>query len=131
MTRQQAIAIGQNHGALHRILQLAHVAGPRMRHQHRQRLWRQGHLLADIAGDALDKVEREARDVFLALTQRRNRHREDRQPEIQVLTELTGRDGLSQHPIGGGDNADVDLDRRIAAKPLDALGLDRAQHLRL
>ena len=81
--------------------------------------------------DALDEVMRQLRDVLLALAQRRNRDREHRQAEIQVLAELPRRHRLPQHAVGGGDNADVDLDRSVAAEPLDALGLDGAQHLGL
>jgi hypothetical protein len=49
MPRQQSIAVGQDHRAFDRILQLADVAGPGVLRQHRQHLGRDRQLLADVA----------------------------------------------------------------------------------
>ena len=115
VTRQQPLAVGENHRALHGVLQLADVARPGVFDQHRQRFGRERHLLADVARDALDEMMRELRDVFLAIAQRRNRDRKHRQPEIEVLAELARRHRLPQHAVRRRDDADVD--RESSALP--------------
>jgi len=67
VSRHQPFAIGENHRALNRILQLAHIARPRMRDEHREGFTRQRHLLANVAGDPLDEVMRQLRNVLLPI----------------------------------------------------------------
>ena len=52
-------------------------------------------------------------------------------PEIEILAKLAGSHGLTQQPVGRRHDANVHGDGAVAAEPLDALGLDRAQHLGL
>jgi hypothetical protein len=50
---------------------------------------------------------------------------------VEILAELTGRDGLAQVAVGGGHQAQVDVDQRGAAHAADLVLLQRAQQLDL
>ena len=49
----------------------------------------------------------------------------------QVLAEASLGDELLEVGVGGGDDADVDLDRVRLAERMDLVGLEEAQQLRL
>ena len=65
------------------------------------------------------------------LAQRRNRDRKHRQPEVQILAVLARRDRRLQVAVRRRDDPHVDLKRRRAADPLEALLFERAQNLGL
>ena len=65
------------------------------------------------------------------LAERRELDREDVEPVVEVLAERLLADGLEQVAVGGGDDADVDLDRRRAADPLELALLEDAEQLGL
>src|SRR5262249_8473811 len=88
-------------------------------------------LLVQIAAEALDEMPCEHRDVVRTVAKRRDRDREHRQTEIEILAVMPGRDRRLQGPVRGGDDAHVDLDGRRAADALEPLLLERAKNFRL
>ena len=126
------IAVGQDYRPLDAVLELAHVAGPRIGAHLVFRGRRQDQRLpVQIAAVFVDEVAGERGDVVRPLPERRDGDGEYRQTEVQVLAVLSGRNGGFQIAIGGCDNAHVHLQRRGAAHALEALLLERAQNLRL
>ena len=79
----------QDDRPLDAVLQLADVAGPRVRAQLVERRWRQRQRgLFRSRQNLSTKCRARISDVVAALAQRRDRDREDRQPEVEVLAEL-------------------------------------------
>src|SRR5262249_40610003 len=70
-------------------------------------------------------------NVFLALPQWRQRDGEDAEAIVEVLAERLLSDCLEQIAVGGGQDADIDLDRRAAAYPAGFAALQDAQQLDL
>src|SRR5207244_10341740 len=64
-------------------------------------------------------------------TQRRDLNAHDVQAIKQIFAKLLRRDRLLQRFVGRGDNADIRLDRLVAANALERSGLQHAQNLRL
>ena len=78
MARVNRVALRQNHRALDAVLQLTHVARPRIGLQLvDRRPERASALLVEIATELLDEVPRQDEDVITALAQRRNLDRKD------------------------------------------------------
>src|SRR5688572_20348511 len=78
-----------------------------------------------------DERLNQQRQVFLALAQRRQLHREDVQPVEQILAQLPALDRLDRHDVGGGDDPHVD---RLLGAPAEAPErplLEYAQQLHL
>ncbi|MBP1637187.1 MAG: hypothetical protein H6Q10_3761 [Acidobacteria bacterium] len=114
-----------HHQPLEHVLQLAHVPGPRVLEQGRQRL--RGHrarrvrpLAAEVGEEVLDQ----RRDVLLALAQGRDVQVNDVQAVVEILPERPLRDHLGQVPVGRGDHPDVHHAGR-------AVGADLLQFARL
>ena len=74
---------------------------------------------------------REQRDVFAACAQRRQVDRDDVEAVVEVFAEAALADGLAKVDVGGGDDADVDLDLVDSAEVHEALVLEDAQDLGL
>ena len=81
-------------------------------------------------GRRREKVLGERDDVGEAVTERRQRDRDDADPVVEVLAEASVADGGRQVAVGGGDDPDVDRDGAAADRGHDAL-LQRAQQLGL
>jgi hypothetical protein len=62
---------------------------------------------------------------------RRHRDRHHVEPVVEVLAEFLARDRLFEVLVGGGDQANVDLDRARSAEPLELTLLQHAQDLGL
>ena len=88
-------------------------------------------LLAELRVVAAQEERRERRDVLDALAQRRQRDRDHAQAEVEVLAEPAFLHRLVEVDVGGGDQAEVGLDRAGAADALDLALLNRAQQLGL
>ena len=109
---------------LDHVLQLAHVARPRILLQDLHRLGRHGAGTARAA----DGAAHQRRDVFLALAQRRHVQVHDLDAIEQVLAERPLLHHRVQIAIGGRDDADVDARRqRIGADLLNLSVLQEAQ----
>ena len=77
------------------------------------------------------KCAGEQRDVGRALAQRRHLEGDDVEPVVEVLAELPLRDHLLEVAVGRRDDADVDVDRLVAADALELALLQEAQQLHL
>src|SRR5262249_39334838 len=91
-----AVAPGQDGRALDRILELAHVARPRVAEQPLDRLGRESQLAAELAARAGEEVLGEGRDVLAAIAERRQDHLDDVQPVEEVLAEAALREQRRQ-----------------------------------
>ena len=114
------------------VVELAHVALPGQRHEQLQ-----GgavgafEALLQLAVVDADEVLDQRRDVLAPLAQRRDLDVDDVEAVVEVVAELARLDLAPQVAVGGGDDADVDLDRRRGADRQDLLRLDGAQQLDL
>ena len=125
-------ALGQQHGALDGVLELADVAGPLIAHEELQRVRLEpDDLLLQLTRESTDEEVGQLGDVVLALAQRRHLHRHDVEPVVQVLAELAGLDHRRQIAVGRGNQSNVHLDRPRAAEPLELVLLQHAQDLGL
>ncbi len=119
-----------HHRALHDVLQLAHVPRPVVTDQAIERVGRDA-ALAELAGVLGQEVLDQQRNVAPPLAQRRQVQGDDVEPIVEVLAELPlAHQGL-EVAVGGGQHADVDANRLVAAEPLDRPLLQRAQQLGL
>src|SRR5213075_1677783 len=85
----------KNHRPLDYVLQLTHIARPRMRVQRREAsLGNSNHVNAVFARETLPELLREQRDVGLSFAQRCNQNRHNIQPEIKVLAEFFALDAF-------------------------------------
>src|SRR6266699_2008503 len=73
----------------------------------------------------------EQRQVLDPLAQRREHDRDDVQAVVEVLAEAPRLHLGLEVLVGGGEDADVDLERAVAAHPLELALLEHAQDLRL
>src|SRR5689334_7349590 len=77
------------------------------------------------------EMARQLDDVLAALAQRRQPDRHDVEAIEQILAELALADGLAQIAMGGGDDADIGLDRNPPADSGELALLEDAQQPRL
>ena len=125
-------ALADQHRALDAVLQLAHVAGPVVAHEHVDGGGGDAADVLAVGGRVLlHEVIGQERHVRPALAQRRQVDVEDVQPVIEVLAEDAGLHRGLQVLVGGRDQADVDLDGPHPAQPLDLPLLEDAQQLHL
>ena len=88
-------------------------------------------LLAEARVVAAQEELGELREVLGALAQRRQLDRDDVEPVVEVLAEPAFLHRLLEVDVGGGDQAELGLDRLGAADALDLAFLNRAQQLGL
>jgi hypothetical protein len=124
-------AVGQRGGALDDVAHLADVAGPGVGQHRVHRVGAERHLHAAPAGDVAQEVVGQPGDVLAALAHRRQLDVDHAQAEVQIFAEAAAVDLLAQVAVGRGQDPDVDLDRAIAADPLDLALLEHPQQLRL
>ena len=74
---------------------------------------------------------RERQDVLAARAQRLDCDRDDVEPEVEVLAEAAGGDGIAEVAVGGGHHAHVDVPRLRRAHSLHLAVLEHAQQLGL
>ena len=118
--------------ALYEIAQLAHIAGPSVLDQQRQRVGGDAVKLAIVPCRKLGhEAPHEQRDVVAALAQRRQINTEHVQPIEQVRAKAALFDMLAQWTVGGGHDAHIDRDRRATTYPRDFTLLEHAQQLHL
>src|SRR4051812_28408359 len=123
---------GDQHGALDRVLELAHVAGPAVAdqqviHRRRQRL----DVLLVALPELVEEIVAEQRDVLGALAQRRDAQRDRVDAEVEILAQPPVAQRGIEIDVGGADQAEVDMHDPVAAdRPVLAL-LENAQQLGL
>src|SRR5262249_14372048 len=126
------LAARQDHGSLHEILEFTDVAGPVPSRQslHCSRRNRFDGLL-HFLGELLDEMADEQRNVFFAVSQRRNTDRKDIQPVIQITAKFPVRNHLLEIAIRGRHQADIRLPCKRAAETFKFPLLQSPQQLRL
>ena len=130
LSTASGIAAGQNHQPLDIVAQLAHVARPVVRLQHRHGVLADAPLgqagrLRNLVHEIVDQVG----DVLAPLGQRRHADRHHRQAVIEVLAEFSVGDLRFEIARGRGDDAHVDRDLGAAADALEGLIDQHAQDL--
>src|SRR4029077_5517573 len=102
--------------AFYQVLQLANVAGPRIPLEGSHGFRRNAiDLLPHPAAKHLHEMRNKSRNVFPALSQRRQRYREDIQTIVQVTAKLPASDHLDETPIACRDQPDIHFVRATAA----------------
>src|SRR5580658_3876178 len=134
LLRQPAFIDGENlrvakdYGTLDDVLQFAYVSRPRIG------LKRFEGLLADAANGltrftrvAMNKVFNQQRNVLFSFSKSRNLDGENVQAVIEIAAKRSGADGGLQGAVGGGDDANVNVDATSAADTLELVLLQNAQ----
>src|SRR5262245_40707562 len=110
------------------MLQLAHVAGPRVSLAQLQRvLLDPTNALRHLLREPLDEVLDQNRNVLTSLSQWRRDNRKDVQAIEEIRSERARRDGLRQIPVRRGDHPDVHGNGATPADPFDVTLLQDAQ----
>ena len=122
------LAVGEQERALHDVLELAHVAGPRVRLELRKRGRRHGRRRERTG---CDEARRQRGDVAGALAQRRDAQRKDTEAVVEILTERAFAHGLLEIAIARGEHAHVERHGLARAERLDLALLQHAQELGL
>src|SRR5947199_180246 len=114
------------------MLELAHVSLPFVRAERAVGVGGEGprRALQARRGRGEEVLDQE-RQVLDPLAQRRQQDRDDVQPVVQVLAEAPRLHFGLEVLVGGGEDADVDLEGAVAAHPLELALLEHAQDLRL
>ena len=87
--------------------------------------------LAVLLGVAAEEEARERRDVLAPIAQRRDLDRDHVEAVEEVFAESPFGDARPQVAVGRGDDADVDLERLVAADALERPLLQEAKELHL
>src|SRR5262245_14756964 len=126
------VALREQHRALDRVIQLAHVTRPGMSEQHAHRLGLEAaEVLAVAPRVALEERCGEQRDVVAALAQRRQDDLDRVEPEQQILAEAPGLDLGAEIGVGRRQQPHRDAARARRSDALELTGLEHAQQLRL
>src|SRR5690242_17374794 len=122
------LALREEDGALHRVIELADVPRPRMIEErlHRAEV-EAGERLAIAIGVPAQEVHRELRDVLAPLAERRQVDLDRVETEEQVLTEAAGDDLGAQVGIRRGEDARIHTPCARRAHPLHFARLQHAQ----
>src|SRR5580765_1192964 len=86
---------------------------------------------AEGASDIVEERRRQRDDVLWPLTQWRDANLEDLESIVEIFSEMSAIHCGAEITIGGGDNADIGLDRFRAAEALKLMLLQHAQELHL
>src|ERR1700686_5499270 len=106
----------KDNGALQQVLQLANVARPRIPLEGSHGFRRNAvDLLPHAAAKHLHEMRDKSRNVFPALSERRQQDWEDIQTIVQVTAKLPASDHLDETPIACRDQPDIHFVRATAA----------------
>src|SRR6267154_6317717 len=109
----------KDHRAFHQVLQLANVARPRIPLEGTHGFRRNAvDLLPHAAAKQLHEMRNKSRNVFPALSERRQQDWEDIQTIVQVTAKLPASDHLDETPIACRDQPDIHFVRATAAETL-------------
>ena len=128
--RRQHLRISEDDGAFRAVRQLTDIAGPGMGREGGQR--RGGHRLRAgtvLANRRIDEVLDELGQIFEPFAQRRQLDRDRVDAIQQILAKLAARDECFQRPVRGRQQADIDVDRLVAAERRDLAALQRPQQI--
>ena len=122
----------QQHGAVNGVFQFAHIAAPGVAQQQPLGDRGDGAIRHAIGfGIFAGEMMRQSANVLGPFAQGRNAQIDDIQAIQKVFAEGAVLDRFGQVPVGGGDDADIHLDRLGAADPVDFAFLNGAQQLGL
>jgi hypothetical protein len=123
---------GEDDAALHGVFEFANVAGPLIVHQDAHGFGGERTVFGAVLFRVeLEEVCCEERDIFAAGAEGRQLQADDVEAVEEVFAEAALADGVLQVDVGGGDDADVDLDLLHAAEMHEAAVLEDAQNLGL
>ena len=106
--RLNLLTAAEQHRALHRVFEFAHVARPGILHQLLHGGGREAnHLLAIAGAVAVEKVRGQQRDVFAPVAQCRQVNLNGVDAEEQILTEVACLGLLVETGVGGAQNPHV------------------------
>src|SRR5262245_41144583 len=130
--RGDELLVTAHHRSLDDVTELADVAGPRVVVEaHHGRLVHPLDLPPVLLVELGDEGLHEERDVLGPLAQRRERDGQHVDPVVQVFAEGLVAHGLAGVAVGRGDDANVDLDLRLAPDPANHTVLEDAKILHL
>ena len=137
LQRHELLAL-EDDDALDEVLELAHVTGPRVGQEALEDLRGEAHGLPVVLARVLQaEVLGEGRDLLGPVAERGDEDIDDVEAVVEVLAKGPLGHRLFEVLVGGGDDADVDLDVAVGAQPrelavlehLQELGLERQGHL--
>ncbi len=132
LAHADAVPAREDDRALDHVLELAHVAGPGVRHELLERLLRHlAHGLAEGRREAREAVIDQQRDVLPPLAQGRHAHAQHVQAVEEILAEAPGFDVAFDVAGRRGQDPHVDLAGLGISDGPDLLLLEGAQQLRL
>ena len=121
----------QDGQALDEILQLAHVAGPRVGRETIEGRLRERDRRPAVGFAAPHEIVDQRGQVVAALAQRRHDDRKHVEPEKQILAEFARAGARLEIAMSGRENADVGTALLAAADALENALLENAQQLHL
>ena len=128
----QATVSAKNNGAFDDVLQFADVAGPVVGLKHGQAaVGNAAGADAMFSGEPGHELLGQERDILHVVAQRRHVDGDDIEAEIKVLPEFLALDRIFQTAVGGGEDADIDLDGAVASDALKFAFLQDAEELGL
>ena len=122
---------GHEHASLHRILELANVAGPGIVDDGLESRAPEAELSPVLLVAALEERVGDEHDVLGPVTQGGERQVHDRQAIVEVFPEPPGLKLHLQIFVGGRDHPGVYAEHLAAADPLDRPLLEKAEELHL
>src|SRR5690349_4502060 len=133
VTRLHTRAIGHEHGALDRMIQLAHISRPRVAQEQLHRVGRETvtELLVIAHAVASEEMRGEERYVFPSLTERWQLQLDRVEAKQQVLPEPPRADLAVDVRVGGRDDAHVGSSRPRCPDTLELAALEDTEQLRL
>jgi hypothetical protein len=134
--RRQLLAVDrlagiENGQSLDEVLELAYIAGPRVRGEAVERGLREGDRRTAFGFAAPHEIADERRKIVEALAQRRNGDRKHVESEEEVLAELAGGRACLEIAMRGRENTHVGAALLAAADALEGAFLQDAQQLHL
>src|SRR5437588_3135609 len=127
-----ALLGGEDHGALHDVFELAHIAGPVVIHQKlHHRLRELPEWLRVFLAIAVQEMRQQKRHVFAAVAKRRNLQVDHVQAVKQILAEAALANKREEVDVRSGYDAHVDFKLLGAAETHEFALLNHAQKLGL
>ena len=130
--RVNDIFFGQEHRTFNRVFKFAHIARPRVAHEHFNRTASKAtHILTHQAAVMIHKVIRQKHNVGAALAKRRYVNRNDVKLVVQIFAESSIRDHLLQILSGRANHAHVHLFRESSTNTFHFALLQKAKQFYL
>ena len=122
------VARGHHGGMANDVLELPHIARPRMLRKPDLRPMRHSaHVLSILRGEAGNEMALEQREVFFALRQPRHFDFHHREAVVQILPKTLLGDRVPQVVIGGGNDTNIHFAGAQRSHSLHFLILEHAQ----